>query len=113
MVPIITSRAYSVGPILESNVPGSNPGTSKIFSNCANEAKQCQARIHCLEQALGLMQNELDRLQKEEKYSSSDADSWSSTSVSTGNNTTHSRPKSFKSFNFSKQNQLKQLSFEM
>ena len=100
MVPIITSRAYSVGPILESNVPGSNPGTSKIFSNCANEAKQCQARIHCLEQALGLMQNELDRLQKEEKYSSSDADSWSSTSVSTGNNTTHSRPKSFKSFTF-------------
>ena len=89
MVPIINSRAYSVGPILQSHVDCDTSnftvaGASKYrkFSNCANEAQQCQARINCLENALGLMQNELDRLQKEQQYSgSSDADSWSSVNV--------------------------------
>ena len=98
MVPIINSRAYSVGPILEShhvdcdssnfaNVAGVGVPITKYrkFSNCANEANQCQARIHHLEHALGLMQNELDRLQKEQQYSegSSDADSWSSVNCGT------------------------------
>ena len=93
MVPIITSRAYSVGPILESHDPNDPVGVgSRIisggrssnksvrkYSNCATEAKQCQDRIICLEQALGLMQNELTRLPKaEQQYSSSDADSWTS-----------------------------------
>ena len=76
MVPIITSRAYSVGPILESHPNNPVRGSSKArkYSNCATEAKQCQDRIICLEQALGLMQNELTRLQKaEQQYSSSDS----------------------------------------
>lgn len=52
MVPILTSRAFSVGPSLEP----------RGFSNCAKEANLCQERIQCLEKALGYMQTELDRL---------------------------------------------------
>ena len=95
MVPIITNRSYSVGPILESHsndpvvrsriISGGSSKPVRKYSNCATEAKQCQDRIPteakqcqdrivCLEQALGLMQNELTRLQKaEQQYSSSDS----------------------------------------
>jgi hypothetical protein len=65
MVPVLTQspRAFSLGPLQQASSSG--PGK---YNNCANEAVHCQERIQCLEKALGFMQTELNRLQREQNY---------------------------------------------
>ncbi len=62
------SRAFSVGP---QHVRPSNHVVND--SMCASKATmQCQERIQCLEKALGFMQFELNRLQSQHVYKSTE-----------------------------------------